>query len=377
MQSLKTLSWRFIERFMHAGTTEQTDIETVRRISVLNLFALVGFSISFLLGVQAILSQDIWLALALFTAFALFLFAHIQLRIKRNQSAFLFAARLVQLVLFVLCLYLVYAGGANQTGPLWVYLLPPVVMFLSGLKRGMMITALFVLGYLIIVFFPGNALGAVDYSYEFKTRLLYSFLTLTFLAAVYEQSRQSSYQKLNELKQDFERQASQDTLTHLLNRRGMRERIRYEVRRSQRNNQPITFILADLDHFKEINDHYGHDTGDTVLIQVSQLLQDSVRQQDSIARWGGEEFLFLLPETNARQAMQLAEKIRSIIESHPLNSDQPPLTTTMSFGIAEMLDLENHQSTIAEADNRLYQAKSQGRNCVVGPEAENSVQSPV
>ena len=376
MQSFKSILWRIIERFMHAGTTEQTDIETVRRISVLNLFALVGFSISFLLGIQAILSKNAWLAVALFSAFSLFLFAHVQLRIKRTHTAFLFAAFLVQLVLFVLCLYLVFAGGANQTGPLWSYLLPPVVMLLSGLRRGLIITGLFVLGYLIIVFTPVKGLGAVEYSFEFKTRLLYSFLTLTFLAAVYEQSRKSSYQKLNELKQEFERQASQDTLTHLLNRRGMRERIRYEVRRSQRNNQPITFILADLDHFKEINDQYGHDAGDTVLIQISQLLRDSVRQQDSIARWGGEEFLFLLPETNARQAMQLAEKIRTMIETHPLHSDQSPLTTTMSFGIAEMLDLEDHQGTIAEADNRLYRAKSQGRNCVVGPDSEEIVQSP-
>lgn len=352
---------------MHAGTTEKTDIETVRRISVLNLFALVGFSISLLLGIRAGASGEIWLAVALFSASALFAFAHLRLRIKHDAQAFLFASRLVQLVLFILCLYLVYSGGANNTGPLWIYLLPPVVMFLSGLRGGLFITGLFVLGYLFIVFYPGNAINATPYSYEFKTRLLYSFLTLTFLAGVYEQSRKNSYHKLNELKQEFERQASHDSLTQLLNRRGMRERMRYEMKRSARNQQPLSFVIADLDHFKEINDRYGHDTGDIVLVQISQLLRTSVREQDSLARWGGEEFLFLLPETNASQAQQLAEKIRATIEATTLRHDQTTIETTMSFGIAEMSDLDDPQSAIAAADNRLYLAKTQGRNRVIGP----------
>lgn len=352
---------------MHAGATSQTDIETVRRISVLNLFALVGFSISCLLGIQALLVQDYWLGIALFSAFALFLFAHLQLRIKRSPGAFRFASGLVQVVLFSLCLYLVYSGGANDTGPLWVYLLPPVVMFLSGLRRGLIITGLFVLGYLIIVFYPDNLIRASQYSYEFKSRLLYSFLTLTFLAGIYEQSRKNSYQKLNELKQEFERQANQDTLTQLLNRRGMRERIRYELTRSKRNHLPLTVVIADLDHFKEINDRYGHDAGDAVLVQISRLLCESVRQQDSIARWGGEEFLFLLPETTAAQAIQLSEKIRTTVKDTVLLADPVELTTTLSFGVAEVSDLENHQSAISEADNRLYLAKAQGRDRVIGP----------
>lgn len=366
MSSFSAKARRWVSKIINAGITDQTGIEKARKIMVLNLFSLVGFSITFLLGIRGASDGEWPLAFALFFAFALFLSVHLRLRFSRNDSSYRYGASLVQTVLFLLCLYLVYSGGANNTGPLWIYLLPPVVMFLSGLRMGMAVVGLFVVMYSIIVFFPDNAIGAVAYSYEFKTRLLYSFLTLTFLSGVYEHSRQSSYTKLNELKKDFELQATQDSLTHLLNRRGMRERILYETERSKRNNSALSFIISDVDYFKEINDTYGHDTGDAILIQISQIMQSSIRKQDSLSRWGGEEFLLLLPETTSDQAWQLADKIRLKVEEFTFGHVQNEVQATVSFGVAEVADLADPRQAISLADQRLYQAKKAGRNRVIG-----------
>jgi len=208
-------------------------------------------------------------------------------------------------------------------------------------------------------------LSPINYSYEFKTRLLYSFLTLTFLAGFYEYSRQLSYQKLTELTKELELQATLDPLTHLLNRRGMLERIDYEVSRSLRTKKNLTFLLADVDHFKQINDQYGHETGDSVLCALSDQFKETIRKQDSISRWGGEEFLLLLPDTKLEQAKILAEKIRTNIESKTFEHQNMQLNISVSFGVAQVEDYQHARNTIHKADERLYAAKEQDRNCVV------------
>ncbi len=365
MFRIKDVSQRIISNYLNSGITSDTSVETARKINVLNLFAFVGFSITFVLGIRASFHEGLPLASALFGAFFLFLSSHLYLRFSSSHRAYKTGSLLLQSVLIVLCLYLVYSGGTNQTGPLWIYLVPPVVMFFSGFRRGLITIALFATAYSILVFAPFDFLHPVTYSYEFKTRLLYSFLTLTFLASFYEYSRQSSFQRLNELTIELEKQARLDPLTHLLNRRGMRERIEQEFIRQQRNKTGLSFLLIDVDHFKRVNDSYGHETGDTVLMALSQLLTDSIRKQDAVARWGGEEFLLLLPDTSLTQAATLAEKIRAQLEEYPIRHDQHSLHITLSIGVAEVKDSDRPDDAINRADKRLYLAKQQGRNRVV------------
>ena len=166
-----------------------------------------------------------------------------------------------------------------------------------------------------------------------------------------------------ETKSRFENMAVTDKLTKLYNRHKFYLTVPPEINRAKRSGKPFSIILFDIDKFKQINDRYGHNTGDYILKTVAQLVRSNVRSYDSIFRWGGEEFLILAPETNAKQAMQLAEKIRKIIESHSFDILGQ---VTISVGVAEFNPQTdaNIDRTIKRADNALYVAKKEGRNRV-------------
>lgn len=365
MVRVKDWVQQFTNSFLNAGISVGMSVETARKINVLNLFSFVGFSITFALGFRALVFSEYTLGAALMLAFALFLSSHLYLRFSSSERAYKTGSFLLQSVLIVLCLYLVYSGGTNQTGPLWIYLVPPVVMFFSGFRRGLITIGLFACAYSFVVFVPTPMLTPIEYSYEFKTRLLYSFLTLTFLAAFYEYSRQSSFQKLNELTVELERLAILDPLTHLFNRRGMLERIEHEWVRQQRNRGGLSFLLMDVDHFKRVNDEYGHETGDVVLLELAKHILQAIRKQDALARWGGEEFLLLLPDTTLEQAVVVAEKIKHMVALNPISHRGHQLTITLSIGVAAVEQDDEPDDTINRADKRLYAAKQQGRNRVV------------
>jgi diguanylate cyclase (GGDEF)-like protein len=159
--------------------------------------------------------------------------------------------------------------------------------------------------------------------------------------------------------------ARTDPLTGLLNRRAMTELMEYQVGRVFRHKRPFCLLLGDLDHFKSVNDWYGHAEGDKVLLQVARLLRSSVRQEDLVARWGGEEFLLLLPDTDLRRGRILAEKIRAAILDHEFTCGGEPCQVTMSIGLAAYDGTTEVDKCLAGADKALYVAKEQGRNSVV------------
>lgn len=160
-----------------------------------------------------------------------------------------------------------------------------------------------------------------------------------------------------------------DSLTGLSNRRDLLEKLNYEAKRFERNKKPFSIILADIDKFKAINDTYGHGGGDYILVEIAKLLTRNARDQDIVSRWGGEEFLILLPETDSSGAKNLAEKYRQIIESHNFKFDGNQISVTMSFGVNMMHhneDLKNVvKAVIKRADDCLYKAKRNGKNQVV------------
>jgi diguanylate cyclase (GGDEF)-like protein len=159
--------------------------------------------------------------------------------------------------------------------------------------------------------------------------------------------------------------ARTDPLTGLLNRRAMTELMEYPVGRVVRHKRSYCLLLGDLDHFKSVNDRYGHAEGDKVLLQVAGLLRSSVRQEDLVARWGGEEFLLLLPDTDLRRGRILAEKIRAAILDHEFTCGGEPCQVTMSIGLAAYDGTTEVDKCLAGADKALYVAKEQGRNSVV------------
>lgn len=154
-----------------------------------------------------------------------------------------------------------------------------------------------------------------------------------------------------------------DSLTGLSNRRRFSEMATEELTRGIRYNHPISILIFDIDHFKTINDNFGHQAGDEALVELAQVVLDCTRESDSVARWGGEEFTVLMPFTGLVAAASVAEKIKEKVAQHPFKNG---LKLTVSIGVAEwQLHDESVDSLVSRADDALYQAKETGRNRII------------
>jgi diguanylate cyclase (GGDEF)-like protein len=156
-----------------------------------------------------------------------------------------------------------------------------------------------------------------------------------------------------------------DGLTQVFNRRYFEDAIERELSRSRRYTRPLSLALIDIDHFKKINDTWGHLAGDAVLKEVAGTIRSRTRREDVLARYGGEEFALLLPEIDAKGAAQLAEKVRKLVERHTFVFDGARIPVTVSAGVATVQRRgEEPQELIRRADERLYESKAGGRNRV-------------
>lgn len=164
-----------------------------------------------------------------------------------------------------------------------------------------------------------------------------------------------------------------DALTGLGNRRHLDEALSNEKNRAQRYGKPATLIILDIDHFKRINDHYGHEAGDRVLQAIGALLRASLRQTDFAARMGGEEFVIIMPETSLSEGQASAERLRAAVAGNRL-SELPDITA--SFGVAQLAADEPENQWLARADTALYQAKTGGRNRVVCAAGSRNLSAP-
>lgn len=181
------------------------------------------------------------------------------------------------------------------------------------------------------------------------------------------QSRQISEQQilLQTKNQELEKMAFLDPLTTLPNRRFFDEIIKKEIAVIRRSSRVSCLLILDIDHFKTVNDLYGHSAGDIVLCQLAGILQASLRQSDVIARLGGEEFIIMLPDTQLAPTAQVADKLRQIIENHSFEIDGAKIRLTASFGVAQLrLPQRSPFNYYSECDKALYQAKQKGRNRV-------------
>jgi diguanylate cyclase (GGDEF)-like protein len=185
---------------------------------------------------------------------------------------------------------------------------------------------------------------------------------------ILEKANQDVKQKNEELillNIKLEEIARTDPLTNLSNRRDMLEKLEYEKVRFSRGNNIFVLIICDIDNFKIVNDTYGHDFGDVVLRRISAIMQETLRKQDVVSRWGGEEFLILLPETNLEGGMIAAEKIRKKIQQEIFEFNGKRVLVTMTFGVEIYHKVEESIATINRADQALYYGKNTGKNKVV------------
>ncbi len=172
-----------------------------------------------------------------------------------------------------------------------------------------------------------------------------------------------------ELQRNLYHNAVRDGLTGIYNKRFMLERFEQEFAYATRHMRPLSVLVFDLDHFKVLNDTFGHAVGDLVLKGISGLVQQRIRLEDVLGRFGGEEFLLLMRETEARRGMMIAERIRVGIEEMVIYNESQPVRVTASMGVATSVEpgIEESMDLFILADRRLYRAKESGRNKVLGP----------
>jgi len=172
--------------------------------------------------------------------------------------------------------------------------------------------------------------------------------------------------ELEESRKALAEQASTDALTRLKNRRMFYSQAEQSLASCRRHRQDVSVLLLDIDHFKKVNDTHGHHVGDEVLVRVAQLLRQMMRTADIVARFGGEEFVVLLPDTNRLGAAVLGERIRHTVEREKILVVDQPIPVTVSIGIATApaADLQDIDQLLRVADQRLYLAKHNGRNRV-------------
>ena len=196
--------------------------------------------------------------------------------------------------------------------------------------------------------------------------LLVAGLIAAILAPLMTYSFIRLSQQLAEAQEQLRILATVDDLTQAFNRRHLLTLAQLEWERAERYQRELSLAILDIDHFKHINDSYGHQLGDRVLRQISQLCQSELRGSDLLGRYGGEEFLLLLPETGMQEAVIVAERIRQSIEDHEFHTPSGSARVTASFGVATLSSkAPDIDALLLCADEALYKAKSGGRNKVV------------
>jgi diguanylate cyclase len=233
------------------------------------------------------------------------------------------------------------------------------------------IAAFAILGYLfVIVTLYINEPLRLNLEREF-TQLICFALTVSILVytgSAVSRLRENNRRQTEKLEAALElntRLATTDDLTGLSTRRNFMEVLTNQKAHSARESTDFVVCFADLDHFKNINDNFGHHIGDKVLIIFAEIIKSSIREIDYACRFGGEEFVILLVNTDLDKATKVAERIRSILENYNFNDIVPGLKVTVSIGLTNYLAFNSIQETLMSADNKMYRAKEKGRNLVV------------
>ncbi|MEZ5623069.1 MAG: GGDEF domain-containing protein [Burkholderiaceae bacterium] len=231
----------------------------------------------------------------------------------------------------------------------------------QGLASRVVLVAAAWLGSCWLVYAALRRLLATIRRLDAEARALFGQLPATDGQATRPGEGDGGFMQLVERVDELGRQARTDALTGVLNRHGLEQRFDIEHARAQRYGRPIGVVVADIDHFKQVNDGHGHATGDIVLREFAQLLRRNVRADDIVARWGGEEFVVVAPESDEDGAAALAEKLRAAVTAHGFALPAP---LSASFGAAALADDEGLDGVVARADAALYHAKAAGRNRV-------------
>ena len=262
-----------------------------------------------------------------------------------------------------------HLGGVDAPTVGWLITAPVVAMFLGGIATALFWLAMSCAAVLAIHALQAAGVAPPPHPVQDMEMLhllcdLGLYIVVVVFVLLFEVTKTQGFIKLEQALKIINELAIRDELTGSHNRRHLIRLIENEKERTARVGNLFCLCLLDIDHFKRINDTYGHQAGDTVLREFAATVQRQIRDSDSFGRYGGEEFLLMLPETSIDEALALAERVRANIARLGF-SELPELAVTVSIGVAEFRIDESIAQTVARADEALYQAKSGGRNRVV------------
>lgn len=331
------------------------DRHKIAVMRVLLIFTVIGgvvfFSINFPLGFHALASVELLAAII-----SLLLWFYL----KKDISMRLFR-RIAFCYVFMLCCIMLFAFAPMHTSITvfnFALLIPLLTHLLLGSRTGMIITAVFLCLALLLFVYKNHDLAIITNPSDIANIVTVTLL-IWGLAYSYERANETAKEKLIYL-------AGHDFLTGLYNRVLLNDIFQHKLKHSISNDQPLSLILADLDHFKQINDEYGHKAGDYFIIKFAEILRQYSGTNGRCFRIGGEEFCVLLSSTSLAQSVKVAEKIRRATEQIVLESTHHKTPVTVSLGVVSCQGVSCQLSKLLKsADQNLYRAKQQGRNKVV------------
>jgi diguanylate cyclase (GGDEF)-like protein len=342
---------------MEFGRTPE-EIERNRKEFLIAFYALAGSAFLVPLGIYSLVSGRMGLGIMLLANAVLSLGTMVYSRanMRVNGPSYLFAGQAG-----ILAIFLSLHGGIEGSGVYFSFplLLITIMLGFSGILSGVLISVFF-LAFVALGLYLGLP-GMHDYPALHKSRILMGQAALCLMAIIFEWIRSKSYAAITHTAERLNADASQDKLTGLLNRRGFESRITL----MDEEDFPAVMGVIDIDHFKQINDEYGHDAGDLALKFLGEHLKRSVKGRDLMCRWGGEEFVLIFPHLSLESGVVVLDQIRDEVSASAISHGSHSFNITFSAGVVELTSNRAFLSDMKVADQRLYNAKQTGRNRII------------
>ena len=324
---------------------------------VFSIFSIIGL---FMTIINLVTHQG-WLVLVtgIFTGACLL---NVGLILIRKKWAYALAVSLFVVEIIAIFIYFIISGAPAGFSVLWIVLLPAFGLLFFRIKGGSIFSGFI---FLLLIFFfwtpTGKGLLQFEYNQTFMMRFPILYIAFFMVALFLELIRSATNKEMKRAREKYEFLSYHDSLTGLYNRTGYRDHMTPNIKPG------VGIVMIDMDHFKQINDTYGHNNGDKVLVEAVKIMQQVLKSSGEICRWGGEEFLILINHDS--EAQELCEEMLAAVRSHVFKlEDNTKCRLTMSIGLVllrDWMDKFSAHKLITQADNNLYEAKDQGRDRLV------------
>jgi len=322
-----------------------------RNIFLIKLFGLMGVVVTMPFGVLALFRGNTTLSMILISISSILILNYF---FASKREKYTFASNVIVYLFLFLFLYLVYSGGIENTGSLWIYVFPALALFLHGFKHGLIDIGIFALGMIVILYFPIDTALMASYSDDYKSRLLLSFVAVTFLASLYEYSSIKSFDRVCTLTKKLINVAKEEQLAELARKRSIGEEYELMFAYAKKHDESMSIVLGDIDYLHDIKGRYGDDVGEMVIDEIKNGIENCIKNSEAIVRWTGAEFLILLPKTVYDDALKFAQALEQRIKNLTLMHGGKPMHISLSTGVADIENSHSLYATIRNADSKMY-----------------------